>query len=241
MDAAHDISYRYRPEYHFDPDSGWDGERLSYSFDPIVTEDRTLNLEPREVIGFLKVEVFPHRMDDALLDYTDVELTYDDPNGWQARRTLTVTPDAAPQSWKVRTSDPDAMLYRYRLVHHLKDGTTRAEEPVETLAAQLAVHDPFDTAIEPEFIPQFPAGSVQELLVDVEYDDPDHDYHRAEKLDLRGPAIAPASLRIAILDPGKRTYRYRATLVGTDGKIVRGDWNETAQEIVGIGANGQEA
>ena len=106
MNENHDTTYSYAAEYHFDPDSGWDGRAFSYQFPPKATEDRNLFLNPYEQIGFLEVHVFPHQMDAGVMDSTDVELTHADPGGKVVRRTINVTPTSQPQFWRVRLTYP---------------------------------------------------------------------------------------------------------------------------------------
>ena len=176
-----------------------------------------------------------------MISWTDVELSYEDPTtGWKAAKTLTVNPGGEHQTWRVRTGSPEHKAYTYRLVHHLKDGTTRETEPVTSRASSIPIDDPFPASIDPEFIFQFPPADFQRVLIDVTYEDPDNDYSREEKLELVGPAIQPTGMHIATLDPAKRAFRYRVTLVGQDGKIVRGPELESELELVGVGPTGEQ-
>ena len=102
--------------------------------------------------------------------------------GWSADKIITLTPTSETQVWKLRLSKPSERSYSYHCVHHLKDGTTRASEPVTTQSAAVSVDDPFEGALEILFFRAYDPQSVKTALVDVIYDDPDNEYHREERL-----------------------------------------------------------
>ena len=144
MNADRDTSYRYSVQFHFDPNSDWQGEKFSYELPPKTTEDRTLLLNPFEMIGFLEVRVFPNHMDAAVIESTDVHMTYQPPDGAPVQeKIINVIPGSAQQFWRLRLDNPNARDYSYRFVHHLKDGTVREELPATTRATALPVDDPF--------------------------------------------------------------------------------------------------
>src|SRR5437667_343076 len=234
MNAHHDTSYAYASEYHFDPESGWDGRAFSYQLPPRKTEDRNLFLNPYDQIGFLEVQVFPHQMDPGVMDSIDVELLHTDPGGQVVRRTLNVTPGSPPQFWRVRLDDPQARTYTYQLTHHLKDGSVKRADPVTTRATALPVNDPFDRAIEIDFVPMLNPATTREVFIDVQYDDPKNAYQRQERLVLQGNAQNPVHLRIALMDPTKTTYRYRLTFVGTNNHMKQGAFIETSDTLIAV-------
>ena len=240
VNDRYDLAYKHRVELNFDPDSGWDGEHNSYALPEETTEDRTLLVDPHASLGFIEVDVFPHRLDAGVISWTDVTFSYEDPSGWKAERTLTVNPGGEHQAWRVRTSSPEHKTYTYRRVHHLKDGTTREIEPVTSRASSLPIDDPFPASIDPRFVFQFPPADFQRVLIDLTYEDTDNSYNREEQLELVGADIQPTAMHIATLDPKKRAFRYRVTLVGQDGSIVRGPELESELELVGVGPTGEQ-
>ena len=233
MNANHDTAYTYSAEYHFDPNSGWDGRTFSYQFQPRTTEDRDLFLNPYDQIGFLEVQVFPHQVDPGVIDSIDVDLSYSDPNGEVVQR-LNVTPGSQPQFWRVRIDDPRARNYTYQLTHHLKDGTVKQSAPVTTRATLLPVNDPFDRAIEIDFVPMLNPANTRIVFIDVQYDDPANAYHRQERLELQGNAQNPVHLRIALMNPANTTYTYRLTFVGTHNQMKQGTFVETKETLIAV-------
>jgi hypothetical protein len=235
MNARRDTAYTCQVQYHFDPASGWEGQRFSYEMPAKKgTEDRTLLVNPFEHLGFLDVRIFPNHIDRGVVESTDVHVKYAGPSGWSREKVFVVKPDSAPQFWKLRLSDPMARSYTYRFVHHLKDGTTRATEPVITQAAAIPVDDPFEGALEIEFVPLLNPQKVRMAFVDVEYDDPENNYRRDERLRIAGNAVDPVALRISIVDGAKRTFRYRLTIVGTDSQMRRGPQIDTSETLIAV-------
>ena len=149
------------------------------------------------------------------------------------RRTLNVTPGSQPQFWRVRLDDPQARTYTYQLTHHLKDGTVKQADPVTTRATALPVNDPFQRAIEIDFVPLLDATVTRQVFIDVQYDDDPNGYHRQERLVLPGNANT-VHLRIGLMDPAKTTYRYRLTFVGTINQMKQGKFIETKEALIAI-------
>jgi hypothetical protein len=233
MNAQRDTEYRQSVQYHFDPGSGWEGRRFSYTLPAETAEDRTLLLNPYEHLGFLEVSVFPHQIDAEVVESADVHLAYAYPDSTLQEKVITVLPTSAPQSWKLRLEDPAAREYTYRLVHHLKDGTTREQDPVSSRATALAVNDPFPKALEIDFIPVW-MEEPRMVFIDLEYNDPDNDYRRELRLTLPGNSSEPAHVRIALIDPKKQTFRYRQTIVFKDNRLKRGPFVETTETLIGV-------
>lgn len=233
MNKDRDTTYRQSVQYHFDPGSGWEGRHYSYTLPVGTTEDRTLLLNPYEHLGFLEVSVFPHEIDSEIVDWIDVHLAYTYADNTVLEKVLLVLPTSAPQSWKVRLDDPAAHTYTYRLVHHLKNGTTREQGPFSSRATALPVNDPFPDALEIEVIPLW-STATRLVFLDLEYNDPDNSYRRTLRLTLPGDSSEPRHVRIALIDPKKRTFRYRQTIIFKDSSQKRGPFVETEEELLSV-------
>jgi hypothetical protein len=221
-------------EYHFSPDSEWEGQKFSYKLPAQTTEDRTLVANPYDDLGFLEIKVFPSRIDQAVINSVEVKLQYQDSKGWSRKKAMMVTPDSAPQFWKLRLSDPASRSFTYQFVYNLKDGTKRESKPVTTQATAVAVDDPFERPLEVIFIPAFPTGQQRTVFVDVEYHDDQNNYHREERLRIPGDSTEEVKLRLALINPAKRTFRYRFTFVDTDGKVRSKAWVETTETLISV-------
>jgi hypothetical protein len=233
MNEQRETDYTYAIEYHFDPESGWDGDKYTISIPPTRTDTRNLVLNPYEQLGFLEVKVFPHRIDAQVVTSTDVHFSYKQPDGTVVEKVIAVTATSEPQFWRLRTNDPNEHRYTYYLVHHLKDGSLRQTDPVLTAVTSLPIDDPFDNALELDFIPLFDPTLVREVFIDVVYDDAANHYHRQERLTVMSNATDAVLLRIALFNPALRSYRYRLTYV-LQGSMKRGEWVTTEETLIGL-------
>ena len=93
------------------------------------------------------------------------------------------------------------------------------------------VHDPFPDAQEYVLIPQF-GDAISEAFVEIQYDDPDNHYHRAERIMVPGTTTADVSVRIALLDPAKRDVQLRFIFIGKDQSVKSGAFFTPAATIV---------
>jgi hypothetical protein len=232
MNSTYDTQYTYDVQYHFDPMSGWAGERFSYELPAKRTEDRTLLINPFESLGFLDVQVFTNQIDWGVIDSLDVDLRYQSPSGWTHEKTLNFVADTPALSWKVRLSDATARDYTYSVIYHLKDGTKKTSAPQAARASRLPIEDPFIGKLDLEFIPLFDSRKTRLVFVDFEYEDTASNYRREERLQLKGDSLDPVNLKIALMDPAKRAFKYRLTFVGTDNRMTRGSFIETTETLI---------
>jgi hypothetical protein len=233
MNSTFDTTYDYNVQYHFDPGSEWEGHAYSYEIPANPTEDRTLQINPFEHLGFLDLKVVPNRIDWGAIDSIDTVLFYQSPIGWSKTKTITLTANSPAQSWRLRLDDSNARTYSYYFVYHLKDGSRQESKKVTTEATAIAVNDPFEGALDIEFIPLFTPGSYRMIFIDVKYDDKDHHYHREERLELSGTVTAPVPLRISLKDGSKRSFQYRLTFV-SDTKMQQGLFITTEETLIGV-------
>ncbi|MCY7277869.1 MAG: hypothetical protein LH702_30065, partial [Phormidesmis sp. CAN_BIN44] len=233
MNSTFDTTYDYNVQYHFDPGSEWEGHTFSYEVPVKPTEDRTLQINPFEQLGFLDLRVVPNRIDWGAIDSIDTILSYQSPTGWSKTKIITLTATSQAQFWKLRLDDSNARSYSYRFVYHLKDGSIQESEKLTTEATAIAVNDLFEGALDLEFIPLFAPGLFRMVFIDVKYDDPEHHYHREERLELSGMAAAPMPLRISLKDRSQRTFQYRLTFVGSN-QMRQSAFIATTETLIGV-------
>ena len=235
LNANREISFQAGFQHHFDADSGWIGEKLTYEIPPRELTDRTLIVDPAEDLGFLELQMFPNRIDAGIIDAIDVTLSYDDGATFQRTDTFRVLPGSAPQFWRLRLTQPARRDWQANFTHHLKNGATRTSGPLNSDASFLAVDDPFEGALEIRAIPLFQAATVRNVFVDVTYVDEPNNYRREERLEIPGTAVDPIPLRIALLNPDLRTFRHRVTIVTTDGRLIQQAPVDGDETLIGIG------
>ena len=221
LNPARDLGYRVGLQYHFNPLSGWDGEKLSYTLPTTASLDRTLLVNPFSDFGFHEIRVIPGEIDPDMIDSIDVMLRYQHPGRWSRDKTMTVLPGSAPQSWKLRLSDPGQRNFTYRFVHHLKDGTTRETDPVATAIPLVTVNDPFEDPLIVEIFPNVDLSQVRMLMIDLSYQDPGAPRKRTQQIRFGAGDTDSYRVRIARLDARHARYTVQITVLGIDGSVRR--------------------
>lgn len=235
LNASRDIAFQVGFQHHFEADSGWIGEKLTYEIPARLTTDRTLNVNPADDLGFLELQIFPNRIDAGIVEAIDVTLTYDDGATFRRADTFRVLPTSPPQFWRLRLTQPTQRVWQASFTHHLKNGEQRSTGPIASDASFLPVDDPFEGALDIRAIPLFQPGTVRRVFVDVLYVDAGNGYRREERLDIPGSATEPVALRIALLDPALRTYRHRVTIVTADGQFIQQAPVDGEETLIGVG------
>jgi hypothetical protein len=237
LNSTHDVDYQQQQQFHFSPDAGWDADRSSVELPAARTADRTLFINPFDVLDFLEISVTPGDIDTGIVSSIEATLEATGPGAFSKKKIFVVLPDSPPQVWKLRTPkpvSPDTRTITVALKHHLRDGTVRETPPGEVTASAVVVHDPFDQALNIEFVPLFDSTAVRQVFIDVEYDDPANSYSRAERIDIAGTQTENVKLRLALLDPELRQFRFRFTVVGTGGDFRRLAFQTSDEEIVPV-------
>lgn len=230
-----DRTFRTTTQFHFDPASDWEGRSHSHEQVGGETDDRTLNLNPMESLGFLEIRVEPHRIDPGIVEFIDVELEYTDPSPWTARKTIRVAPGSAAQSWKLRLTRPEQRAYSVTLVHHMKDQRVQRGPTLRTTATTVLVDDPFPGSLDLLFFPALDWSTLRAAMLDITYADPMNAYNRTQRVRL-APDTTEVSVRLSTVDPALKRYRHQLTLVRTDGTTERRPVVETEADIVGLTA-----
>ena len=237
LNSTYDVDYLQQQQFHFNPDSGWDSDKFSIELPAARTANRALFINPYDVLDFLEITVVPGDIDAGIVTSTEVTLHTVGPAEFDMKRVLTVLPDSPPQIWKLRAPKPTVPEIRtvtYALKHRLKDGTVREQLPVELSSSTLLVHDPFNNALNIEFIPLFDAATIRQVFIDVEYNDPTNRYRRSERLEIRGDQVESVKLRIALLDPEHREFSYRFTVVEDNDDFRRLAFQTSNEELIPI-------
>lgn len=239
MNKTLDTFYRYKVDYNFDPQSGWDGQSFSYQLPARSTEDRVLNLNPYNDIGFLDIEILPNKIDWGVVNSIDVNLNYQDQGKFSLDRSFRLTSGSKSQFWRLRLNDPKSRSYSYSFVYYMEDGSIRKTDPVITKAPVVAVDDPFKGALDLEFMPLFEdPARIEKVFIDVAYKDPENNYEREERLQLMGNATNSVKLRMSLVDPKRRKFSFRTTFVNTNPRSMnRGPFVETEETLISVSEN----
>jgi hypothetical protein len=223
--------YTCTADYKFDPESGWQGEQLSYTLPAVTTENRVLNLDPYAFLGFLQIAITPGRINPDLVDRIDVNLQYTAHSGWQAATTITVRPGSTPQSWKLRLADKNDNSYTYTTVCYLKDGTVINGPLTTSTATAIVVSDPFIGAIKLTLQPAFDPSAFKLAIVELAYQDNAHNYTFGQTYQFQttSPAV---NVTIPLMDRTVNQYQYRITLLSNSNQQSVGAYITATDPLV---------
>lgn len=230
--AARDTKYSYAVDYHFDPQSDWEGEKLSYQLPAVTTENQELFITPYEVLGFQQIHIRPCRINWTLVDSIEVNGHYQARSGWVSEKQFVLRSDTGEQEWKLRLADKDDSAYTFQLKHRLKDGTTIEGVPVTAKGSTILVDDPFDGAINVQVVPSLDAGKTRQAVVDIRYDDPDRGYSYTDSITLQPAQSTAVKMRIPIIDASRRSWNYRVSIIGPGEQVNRGAFIDTTETLI---------
>ncbi len=229
--------YSYSVQYHFDPDSEWKGDKMSYEFEAKLTDDRTLLLHPFDSLAFIEVEASASQIDWTQVADAELHLSYESKDGWKEKETLFFSEsNAADQHWKIRSSDIENKAFTYFIKYNMRDGNSRETEPITTETTRVAIGNPLK-AINIEFIPLFQPDTVKTIFIDVTYEDIENDIRVKERLKMNGTATDSIPFNLHVVDDTKGTYSYQTTVLGKDNTLTRNEIIETKETLIGVSLN----
>ncbi len=236
LNDAHDTRYTAALQFHFDPQSGWVGDRFSYDVPAQETQDRTLFVNPYEHVEFREIIVQPGEIDWELVQSIEVRLQATGFGAPAPRTVMLLTAQSTPQSWRLRGARPAPADRGVAvvLVQTLKDGTREETAPQNVDVPVLVVNDLFADALQLVFVPAFDTANVTTVFVDIEYADPDHAYNRRLQLELPGNSRPSSRTRIPLRDKDRRQFRTRYTFVGPGGTFDQRPWVDRSDELLAI-------
>jgi hypothetical protein len=224
--------FNYTADYKFDPESGWIGEQTAYTLPTVTTENRVLNLDPYDFLGFLQVSVSADRIDPNLVDRIEVPLQYQATSGWQTSTTIIVKPGGAPQFWKLRLADKNVRTYTYSTNCYLKDGTLISTPQTSSTASAIIVSDPFIGAISLTLQPAFSAATYSMAIVELSYQDTAHNYSFRTTIQIPAGTTNVPGVRIPLIDRSLNSYQYRFTFITTTNQQQQGSYITATDPLV---------
>lgn len=224
MNKNLETSYNYQVQYNFLPDSGWEGERVTYEIPWAPTEDRTQVLLPHEQLDFLDVAVTLERnFYWGNIQEARVFISYKSPNNkWNKEKLLRFTPDSATeQHCKLRLSDRkerkgEDPSYTYYIEYQRSDDSVQKTERVTTKIQGIVVNDLTKKKLPVKFISQLSAN--ERAFIDVSYEDLANDFRWDKSLEIGANNTAPIEIQIPLVNPTLPQFQYTITFLKADGR-----------------------
>lgn len=223
--------FQYQLQYHFDPDSDWEGDRYSYEFPAVQTKDRTLMVHPYGKIGFLEIDVNASQVDWQSVSNIELYLMHKDKG--TGKRLFFTEEDSQNKKWKLRLNDPSATTYTYQLTYFFRDGTKRVLDPQETDATTVFIPNPFST-LQVEFLPLFLPNEIKWLYIDLKYNYLDGNYEKQHREKIPGNSFDSVQIPLNFFDAAARHFEYRFIIVDKDNKLKVTQYKHSTETLIGI-------
>ncbi len=228
-DDAYTVSYAF----HFDGDPATGGSVVTAG--PFTTRSRVLVVDPLGHLDYVRVRLVLGVVDPALVARVDValRLVARDTGEPVAGGTVTLDPTRTDAVWRHHL--PPGGPYRVLLATTWEDpaGTRhdgeRAELPAG--ATSFVVRGPFRDTLTVSVVPAFdPSSGATHAVVELEYVDGAHRVARTLTF-LAADGAVEQTVDLPLLDPARRTYRWRQTVFGP-GEPVATPWADADQRVL---------
>jgi hypothetical protein len=224
--------YNYTADYKFDPESGWQGEQTAYTLPTVTTENRQLNLDPYDFLGFLQISVSADRLNASLVDRIEVPLQYQAASGWQASTTIVLRASNTPQVWKLRLADKTVNTYTYGVNCYLKSGALISTPPVSTTATAVIVNDPFVNTIQLTLQPSLNPSVYSLALIEITYQDTPNNYSFQTTAQITAGTTTTSTVSIPIMNGLLTSYQYRLTFVTVANQTQQGSYITATDPLI---------
>jgi hypothetical protein len=233
------LAYTAALTYDFTAAPGSSADSVHYELSPVSHTGRSLLITPYADFGVLDVEVEAGNIHPDVRQ-VDIDLIYADADAkFRAEQKFRILPGnpqdvAARRHWQVRMRDTDVRPYAAAFALTFQDGSAY-QAPARSLTdALLRVDTPFVRDRELLVRPNPASPDINEILVELDYQDRAHAYERKLLINLT-PPFASVRQTWPILDVNLQKVRYRVT-VQEPGMSSEGDWQETDDPSIIVGA-----
>lgn len=214
-----DVNYQYTVSF-----KNVDGTQRPPSMDSgqLVTQADNLEIDPRRLYSMVHVPIttvgFPwqkYPTVEVQLRYTDAE------NHLHEQQTFLLNSDKGSQDWKIFILNPQLTSFEYKLIHHGADNKDVDNPWVSTDQQQIIIRDPFPMKRSVDVVAAVPWDKVQNVFVDLSYDDPKNAISQQGSVTFSKTDPAPKSFGVELRDPNQRRVAYDVTILFIDGKMVQ--------------------
>ena len=190
-----------------------------------VTKYDNLEINPRELYGIVHVPIIALSFPFDRYPQVEVDTRYaDEDNGIRSEETFLLTKDKPEQEWKIFVRDPERMKlgtkFDYKLVFRAADNRDIERTWVETDEEHVFVRDPFPQKRVVDVVTSVPWALVQDVYVDLSYEDPQNDITQEASLHFSQTDSNPKSFAVELRNPNLRRIAYSVTIMYADGRLV---------------------
>ncbi len=187
---------------------------------PQVFDVENVEIVPRDLYAINTVPVLAENYPWDRYSSVDVHLRYRDPaNKINQNDLVRLTRESPAGQWKMFVLDPARSGYQVRIVHHAVSGPDKVVDWTDSDEPQVAVRNPFPTRRSLQIVPNVDWSQVQEVFVDLRYEDAANGVRVDQPMSFQEGATAQ-TFAVDLRDPEARAVYYSASILYRDGRDV---------------------
>jgi hypothetical protein len=180
-----------------------------------------LEINPRELYGIVHVPIIALSFPFDRYPQVEVQTRYaDEDNGIRMDETFLLAKDKPEQEWKIFVRDPQRTKFEYKLIFRAVDNRDIEQTWVETDEEHVFIRDPFPQKRVVDVVTGVPWVLVQDVFVDLSYEDPQNDITQEASLHFNQTDSSPKSFVVELRNPNLRRIAYSVTIMYADGRLV---------------------
>ncbi len=233
--------YGYEVEYHFDPDLG--GGAALVTAGPFRSRHRVLVVDPLAHLRYRRLRLLLGPVDPARVPRLRVRLRVPGEDGADdlARATVELDHERREQVWRHRFPMAFSTL---RLLARTDWQDPRGdwhegEDEEEVTGDTFVALGPYRDLLAISVQPAADWARVNQVAVEVLYEDGEQ--REARQVSFTKETAASQRLEIPLLDPARRRYRWRQTILRADGTAAETEWEETDRSVLIVGSEAPAA
>jgi hypothetical protein len=215
-----------KDKYHVDLEVNYKaGPRLQATMASFDTMTRNLTLSVQNP-GVMEVQfsASPKAFGDSL-NAIEVEVEYADPrnNVQRTVETVVLTADKPELKYRRVLFAPWDKPYRYRATYVLPEGNQRSTTPWFEASNDnrfVTINTPWDQEFSLNVLASADWKEVSQIVVDLEYADPDSDFRMATSLSFQKDTQQRQPWKFPIRNPKHREFTYTQTMLMANGGAV---------------------
>lgn len=203
-----------------------------------VTTLDNLEINPRELYGIVHVPIVALSFPFDRYPQIEVHTRYADPaNGIRMDETFLLTKEKPEQEWRIFVRDPKLTQFDYKLIFRAANNRDIERAWVTSEEEQVFVRDPFPNKLRVDVVPNVPWTQVQDLFVDLLYEDNENDIFQQDSLHFGQTDAAAKAFTVELRNSTLRRVSYNVTILFSDGRLIEIPRSFTQQRRIIVNAN----